>query len=86
LYALKEKPTNVGDLAKDLGLSQPTTSRHLILLRERGLVQAQREGQTVTYSLADQRVIHALDLLRSVLASKLKSQADLVDTVYSETE
>jgi hypothetical protein len=40
----------------------------------------------VTYSLADQRVIRALDLLRSVLASKLKSQADLVDTVYSESE
>ena len=92
LYALNEKPINVGDLARDLGLSQPTTSRHLILLRERGLVLAQREGQTVVYSLTDQRVIQALDLLRAVLASKLKSQAslvsqtNLVDTVYTETQ
>ena len=84
LYALNEKPTNVGDLARELGLSQPTASRHLNVLRERGLVLAQREGQSVIYSLIDLRVIQALDLLRAVLASKLKSQADLVDTVHLE--
>lgn len=80
LYALNEKPRNVSDLAKELGLSQPTASRHLNLLRERGLVSAQREGQSVIHTLTDQRVIQALDLLRAVLADKLKSQASLVET------
>jgi ArsR family transcriptional regulator len=64
-----------------LNLSQPTTSRHLNLLRERGLVSAQREGQSVIHTLTDQRVIQALDLLRAVLADKLKSQASLMETV-----
>jgi DNA-binding transcriptional ArsR family regulator len=81
LYALNEKPRNVSDLAKELNLSQPTTSRHLNLLRERGLVSAQREGQSVIHTLTDQRVIQALDLLRAVLADKLKSQASLMETV-----
>ena len=81
LYALNEKPRNVSDLAKELGLSQPTASRHLNLLRERGLVSAQREGQSVIHTLTDQRVIQALDLLRAVLADKLKSQASLMETV-----
>jgi len=81
LYALNEKPRNVSDLAKELGLSQPTASRHLNLLRERGLVSAQREGQSVIHTLTDQRVIQALDLLRAVLADKLKSQASLLETV-----
>jgi len=79
LYALSEKPTNVSELAREIGVSQPTASRHLNLLRERGLVTAQREGQSVIYTLADQRVIQALDLLRAVLANKIKSQAALVE-------
>jgi ArsR family transcriptional regulator len=81
LYALNEKPRNVSDLAKELNLSQPTASRHLNLLRERGLVSAQRDGQSVIHTLTDQRIIQALDLLRAVLADKLKSQASLMETV-----
>lgn len=79
LYALSEKPSNVTDLAKEIGVSQPTASRHLNLLRERGLVTAQRDGQSVIYTLADARVIQALDLLRAVLSNKIKSQAALVE-------
>lgn len=85
LYALNEKPSNVSDLAEALGISQPTASRHLNLLRERGLVTARREGQSVVNTLADQRIINALDLLRAVLASNLQSQAALAETV-SETK
>lgn len=85
LYALNEKPSNVSDIAQALGISQPTASRHLNLLRERGLVTAKREGQSVVNTLADQRIIQALDLLRAVLASNLQSQAVLAESV-SEIE
>jgi ArsR family transcriptional regulator len=81
LYALNEKPSNVSDIAEALGISQPTASRHLNLLRERGLVTAKREGQSVVNTLADQRIIQALDLLREVLASNLQSQAVLAESV-----
>lgn len=83
LYALFEKPSNVSDLASAVGISQPAASRHLNVLRERGMVTAQRDGQSMVYTLTDQRVIQALDLLRSVLADKLKNQAALAETVYS---
>ncbi|MGB3702028.1 MAG: helix-turn-helix domain-containing protein, partial [Anaerolineales bacterium] len=56
-------------------------SRHLNLLRERGLVTAKRDGQSVVNTLADKRIIDALDLLRDVLASNLQSQAALVESV-----
>lgn len=85
LYALSDKPRNVSELAEELGISQPTASRHLNLLRERGLVTARREGQSVVNTLADERIIQALDLLREVLASNLQSQAALVESV-SETK
>jgi len=67
LYALHEGAQSVGDLGDLLSLPQPTTSRHLKILRDRGLVSPQRAGGSVIYSLTDTRVIEALDLLRSVM-------------------
>lgn len=86
LYALHEKPCNVSTLAEELGISQSAASRHLNVLRERGLVTAQREGQSVVNRLTDERVIQALDLLRAVLTSKLRSQAALANGVQPTEE
>ncbi len=77
LYALSECSRTVTELTEILELSQPTVSRHLRNLRERGLVIAERDGQSVRYSVADFRVIHALDLLRVILADHLSSQGTL---------
>jgi DNA-binding transcriptional ArsR family regulator len=81
LYALFDTPRNVSELASELEISQSAASRHLNILRERGMVTAQRDGQSVIYTLADQRIIQALDLLRSVLHDKLVSQAALATHV-----
>jgi ArsR family transcriptional regulator len=81
LYALNEKPLNVTDLINELGLSQPTMSRHLKVLRERGLVQAIRSGTVITYRLTDPRLIQALDLLRNVMRERLTYQANLINEI-----
>lgn len=83
LYTLSEKKYNVSDLARTLELPQSTVSRHLKVLRERDMVLAQREGQSVYYSLADKRIIQALDLLRAMLASSLENQGALAQSVKS---
>ena len=80
IYALSEQSRNVSQIADEVDISQPAASRHLTILRERGIVSANRVGQSVIYMLQDQRIIQALDLLRAVLADKLKSQADLANS------
>jgi ArsR family transcriptional regulator len=79
LYELREGPRNVGELAENLSLSQPTVSRHLKVLRDRRMVLAEREGTNVYYTLADQRVIEALNLLREVLTAVLDQRTALVN-------
>jgi len=69
----------VGELAAALVIDQTTASRHLKVLRERSMVNAEREGSNVYYSLADHRVIHALDTLREVLAASLAQRKILAD-------
>ena len=40
-------------------------------------MSTEREGAAVRYSLADERVIEALDSLRAVLVGALEQQAEL---------
>ena len=83
LYTLAEKNLNVSDLAKAIDLPQSTVSRHLKVLRDRDMVVAHREGQSVYYTLSDDRIIQALDLLRAMLANTLESRAALVKSAQS---
>jgi DNA-binding transcriptional ArsR family regulator len=81
LYALAERPRNVSELTQELNQPQPTVSRHLKILRDRGLVLANRQGMTVEYTLADNRVIDALDILRSIMRDGIQKRANLLENV-----
>jgi DNA-binding transcriptional ArsR family regulator len=81
LYALADGPRNVTELTQDLSQPQPTISRHLKNLRDRGLVIATRQGMMVQYSLSDRRVIDALDILRSIMRDSIQKRASLVELV-----
>src|SRR3989337_3693911 len=78
LYALSASATSVNELSEHLGLHQPTTSRHLKILREHGLVTPQRAGPSIIYSLTDTRLIEALDMLRAVMRDIYHRRAELV--------
>ncbi len=84
LYALNDKPLNVTELTDELSIPQPTTSRHLKVLRERGLVYSERQGTMITYHLTDNRVIQAMDLLRATMRDRLTQQANLVNELSQE--
>lgn len=84
IYALGEGSHNVTDLAGELGVAQPTASRHLKILRDRGLVYTVRQGTTVMYHLADPRLIQALDLLRTVMRERLAHRAGLMSDADGE--
>ncbi len=51
LELLRGRPRAVGELVGELGLSQPTTSKHLRVLREAGLVRVQADAQRRIYAL-----------------------------------
>lgn len=70
LYLLGSSPMNVGELCEALGVPQANASQHLGVLRERGVVQTQRDGNRVVYSLRHPKVLDAIDLLREVMADE----------------
>jgi ArsR family transcriptional regulator len=80
IYAMHQQTSNVGDLAIQLGISQPAASRHLKILRERGLVKPTRLGSNVEYHLTDERLVEALDLLRSILRDRIAYRASIMES------
>jgi DNA-binding transcriptional ArsR family regulator len=78
LYALAEEARNVSTLAGDLALAQPTVSRHLRVLRQQSLVGTRREGPSVIYYLADERIVQVLDTMQQVMLDALERQTELL--------
>lgn len=61
VWLLSLSEHSVGDIARELSMSQPAVSHHLRTLRNLKLVRVRREGRTSFYSLDD---IHINRLLR----------------------
>jgi len=66
LCALISGPRSVGELEQALGASQSYVSGQLARLRSEGLVQAERDGRTIHYSLADPRIVSIIERLYEV--------------------
>lgn len=51
LRRLREQPLSAGELAEGFELAKPTLSGHFKVLREAGLVDADKSGTTIMYRL-----------------------------------
>ncbi len=64
MLAASESGTAGGcDLEKPLGLSQPTVSHHIKVLREAGLVEGLKQGRWVHYRVVPGRLAELRDAL-----------------------
>jgi DNA-binding transcriptional ArsR family regulator len=64
LELLKSGPQTSGEIAAAFPSSWPTISRHLAVLRDAGLIRAERDGQHIRYEL-DTSVVQ--DLVQHLL-------------------
>lgn len=74
---LRDGPRSVNEIASELGISQPNVSQHLALLRNRGVVTSSRRGSQVYYALTSNKIVQAVDILRSFMADQLGRQSAL---------
>lgn len=70
LSALEMACVPVGAIVAATGLRQPAVSHHLRVLRDRGLVRAERRGACVYYCVASDAVRPALDAARALLDAR----------------
>ncbi|MBP9780006.1 winged helix-turn-helix transcriptional regulator [Candidatus Gracilibacteria bacterium] len=56
LCKLREGPKTVGDLEKYCTIGQSQLSQFLIKMREEGVLDSEKNGQHVSYSIKDSRI------------------------------
>lgn len=83
LHEIRGGEISVGQIASALGLPQANVSRHLAILRERGIVAPRREGTTIYYRLTNPKIGDACDLVREVLEGQLAHNRALASSLSS---
>src|SRR5256885_366366 len=76
----------VEELARQVGLSTANASQHLQVLKEAGLVAAERDGTRVRYRLASPTVYKFWVGLRSLAAERLPGVKGLVESYLGSRE
>ena len=75
---LRDGERSVGALQSELGLESGATSQHLAALRRVGLVDARRDGTSVFYRAADERVFELLEAGRALVTRQLEGQQSIL--------
>ncbi len=70
---------SVGELVGTLRSPQAVISRHLAVLRHRGVVKARREGVNIYYSLTNLKIVNACDIVHEILLEQIASQGEMAE-------
>ena len=63
LSLLKNQDMNAGEIAAEFNMTKPSISNHLNILKQADLVDAEKQGQNVVYSLKTSVLEDILDML-----------------------
>lgn len=78
LNLLRDKELSVTGLIEKTALSQANISQHLSIMKSKGIVMSSRKGKNIYYKLTNPKIIRAFDIIREVLAEKLKENGKAV--------
>ena len=63
LWSLADSELSVGDIARTVNGSMQNTSQHLHLMKNKGILTSRREGQTIYYCIANNKLMKNCPLL-----------------------
>ena len=79
LHMLLEGEMCVGDIVDAFGMSQPTISHHLSVLKSLGLVSSRKEGRQVYYAINQENVVECCGMLMAKFGGE-PVETDQVET------
>ncbi|MBU4424596.1 MULTISPECIES: ArsR/SmtB family transcription factor [unclassified Acidovorax] len=74
LCQLSQGEKRVGELEELVGISQPTLSQQLGVLREEGLVNTRREGKNIYYEIASPQALAVMNVLYEQFCGPVKDK------------
>ena len=71
--ALRDGERTVTELTETCDIPQPTISQHLKVMRDRDIVERRKVGVESHYSLTDDRISQAVDLMRELMIEQTQA-------------
>ena len=81
LKMLQQKKMCVCELSAALGITRPSVSRHLGLMKDAGLVQDERKGQWIDYSLSKDTINEYAPVIQSHLNEWINDDPKIRDDI-----
>ncbi len=75
---LRTNEKTVSMLTQEMAMPPSTISRHLRLMREKGIVQTRRDGPNVYYQLSNDKIIRAYDLIHQFVIDHFNAQSRML--------
>jgi len=86
LNLLRDRELSVTELIEKTKLSQVNVSQHLSIMKSKWIVKSTRKGKNIYYKLTSPKIIKAFDIIRDVLAERLKKNGNIVKKVWGNNE
>lgn len=81
---LKNGEEKVGSIAKKLNIPQSSLSRHLLLLKESGVLRSRQVGTVIFYNIESVDIFKVLRPIAEMLRQKLKRTEKVLDSLGKE--
>ena len=77
---------SVGDISTSLGINQSLVSRHLSILRQRGVVQTRRDGTTIYYQISDTQIFQTCDMMQRILLNQIENSRKMNEQLTQQAK
>ena len=81
LCLLRDKPKCLCELSPIMEEDASTISRHLNILKSKGILASEKKGVRIAYHIRDERVCRILELVDQIILSKFKETAKVMKGV-----
>ncbi len=78
LEVLAAGPRSVSELQPDVGIESSHLSQQLSVLRKAGIVQADRQGSSMIYSVVDPQIFELLNVAKQIIITRLVGTDELL--------
>jgi ArsR family transcriptional regulator, virulence genes transcriptional regulator len=83
LDLLKTQELSAGDITRLLGKSKANISQHLAVMRLRGILKTRRDGTTIYYRMANEKLAQACSMMQEALLHMMEGDRERIAEVYS---
>ncbi len=80
-YLSRESEACVGDIAEEIEATVSSTSQHLRLMRDNGVVVSRKDGHTVFYRLKHPKIMNGCLIVREVMMDELRSRSEMAGAI-----